>query len=158
MNVCKLHALLRIAMTIFKRYISACDSGKMCWGSSDLEYGIHTNTQTHTDIYRDDSKTVDVELMLYRYAIITRITRIKLHKLIYERGLCFRIDWFVLVYVCVLADTCLVSLLFSHAIYQISQFHKHLPPESAIAIMLNSKRETYTRSRYEKLRQKNLSR
>lgn len=40
----------------------------------------------------DDSKPVDVELMLYRYTIITRITRIKLHQLIYERGLCLPIE------------------------------------------------------------------
>lgn len=56
----------------------------MCLSHREREISIHT--------YFDDSKTVDVELMLYRYAIITRITRIKLRKLIYERGLCLRID------------------------------------------------------------------
>ena len=82
-----------IAMTIhiFKRGINAKEC--VCRGSRDLECAFRTQREVAIYTYFDDSKTVDAELMLYRYAIITRITRIKLHKLIYERGLCLRIDW-----------------------------------------------------------------
>lgn len=63
--------------------------------------------------------------MLYRYAIITRITRIKLHKLIYERGLCLRIGVMLL-------NTCLVCamemVLFSIA----STRHTHSQPFNSI--------------------------
>lgn len=108
---------LRMALCC-KRVIIVVFNRRIKWEISEHRQILFDGDEA---IYMTLSRHTDIEFILWIrrqqicrrlnwcYIVISRITKIKLHKLIYERGLCLRIG--------VLADTCSVNTMLSKCMW-----------------------------------------